>query len=301
MEHDQEMYAQHGLQDNLYQSSVYSSDILSFQTPSSFLISQQSRQRFPPSDIAFRSHNHHNHHDHHEAEHVYNSPQLTLDPSTLDLRPSPPDDISISSSPSSSVNIPATGSSTTTTPTGSLRISTYNSNSNNNTLLSPSNSSPTAPAPADSDPAATSTPTTTTPITTITTATASATATAGVLTRRKARAALEQLQIPTQIAVHTQQQQHQQHQQQQGNQQSQPHRFHPSHDFQNRLHHQTSDMHDVQMQQGELQMHVDDHNQQPLIDPIHHHQPSTLTPHSHVCPHLSLFFFFFFSHQQIIV
>lgn len=184
-------------------------------------MSQQTRQRYSPSDSAFRSHNHHNHH---EAEHVYNSPQLTLDPSTLDLRPSSCDDIS----PSSISN--PTGSSSTT-PTGSLRISTYNLSST------------------------------------------------GVVTRRKARAALEQLQIQTEITLGTQpadlREQHQ------AIQLNHPHSFHPNHGSPNQLHHQTSDMHDVQIQQGELQMHVDDHNQ-PLIDTIHH-QPDTLTPHSHVC------------------
>ena len=155
--------------------------------------------------------------DQHEADHVYDSPQLTLDPSTLDLRSNSNQEPRPASA--------STNGSNNTTPTGSLRFSAYHL---------PNLSSP------------------------------------GVTTRRRARAALEQLQIQIQVPIQSEHvsphhhsgedQRHDDHQQQQ------------------------SDMHDIHMQSGEMQMHVDDSREHGLIsNGIGHGQGHGATLSQNVC------------------
>jgi len=112
MEHDQEMHAHPDILDHHFHS-VYPQDLNLYDTPPSFLNqSEASSQRFALPEDAFRSH------DQHEAEHVYNSLPLALDPSALDLRSNfNHDQRPVSSRVNGSNN---------TTPTGSLRLTAYN-------------------------------------------------------------------------------------------------------------------------------------------------------------------------------
>jgi hypothetical protein len=211
MEHDQEMHAHNG--DDTY--TIYPPALHPYSTsPSSFMMQcGEPRERFLSSGAFGAPHRQ----DQHEAQHVYDSPQLTLDPSTLDLRSNSNEEPSPSSANTSGSN--------NTTPTGSLRLAAYNLPN-----LSPG----------------------------------------GVTTRRRARAALEQLQIQIQVGVHSEQQVQSPHQQQQQHQDHQRN--------------QQSDMHDVHMHTGEMQMHIDDRHDHSMTGRgMAHEQGQDDTLSHHVC------------------